>query len=174
MHFDATKIKLILYPNDILTKSCLPVPNNRFGGKELEKCVYWLFRTLKSKKEGIGIAASQANWPVRAFATSLPKAKSGHVIDRVFFNPEVLELGKEKVRQQEGCLSFPGQYYEIERPSAIKIKYQDQDGNEEVEWFRNYHARVVQHEIDHLDGQLYTRFWPEGKLEAYEKALAQI
>ena len=71
------------------------------------------------------------------------------------FNPEIIETSDEKNIQEEGCLSIPNQFGEVERPSKITVRWIDRDGNEKQESFDGLWATCIQHEIDHLDGKLF-------------------
>lgn len=72
----------------------------------------------------------------------------------VMINPEILEKSGSSI-SEEGCLSVKGEYGDVERATSIKVKYQDQEGNEKIEDFTGFTARIVQHEVDHLDGVLF-------------------
>ncbi len=69
-------------------------------------------------------------------------------------NPVILNYGKEKIKYPEGCLSFPGKFIEITRPDKITVEYIDYKGDEIKDTFTGLISRVIQHEIDHLDGKL--------------------
>ena len=71
-------------------------------------------------------------------------------------NPEILEFSEEKVDFEEGCLSIPGIYKKVVRPKKIKVKYFDENGTEVQEELDEMWARAFQHELDHLDGILFT------------------
>ena len=74
---------------------------------------------------------------------------------RTMINPRVLEESKEKCSYQEGCLSVPGIYAEVVRPSVIKVEYYDENLEKQVEVFDKFGCRMVQHELAHLDGRLF-------------------
>ena len=69
-----------------------------------------------------------------------------------FFNPKILELSEYMIEFEEGCLSLPGQQFNIDRHTEIVVEYKDIKFNEHQETMQNYRARVFQHEIDHLNG----------------------
>lgn len=73
---------------------------------------------------------------------------------QVFINPEIIECSGEK-EDYEGCLSIPGRLGLVNRPTYIKVKYQDEDGKDQILEAYNFHARELCHEIDHLNGILY-------------------
>ena len=72
--------------------------------------------------------------------------------NRVFFNPRIIESSDNLSPYQEGCLSYPNEYVELYRPDIITLEYQNEEGVYYYEHFSNLHARVIQHEIDHLNG----------------------
>tara|TARA_A200000159_G_scaffold143758_1_gene148181 strand:- start:26492 stop:26920 length:429 start_codon:yes stop_codon:yes gene_type:complete len=72
----------------------------------------------------------------------------------IYINPEVLEYSEEKVIMSEGCLSIPNIFEKIDRPRCIKLKWRDTKGKPHIEMISGFNARVLQHEIDHLDGIL--------------------
>jgi peptide deformylase len=74
---------------------------------------------------------------------------------RVFINPEVLERGEARSVYEEGCLSIPDYYAEVERPASVRVKYLDRDGKAQEVAAEGLLATCLQHEIDHLDGVLF-------------------
>ncbi|MFL2798595.1 MAG: peptide deformylase [Paracoccaceae bacterium] len=104
---------------------------------------------------GIGLAAPQIGLLVRLIVIDCYKEDEliQHPIQ--MFNPEIIETSDEKNIQEEGCLSVPNQFGEVERPSNITVRWIDRDGNEKQESFDGLWATCIQHEIDHLDGKLF-------------------
>ena len=104
---------------------------------------------------GIGLAAPQIGLLVRLIVIDCNKEDEliQHPIQ--MFNPEIMETSDEKNTQEEGCLSIPNQFGEVERPSKITVRWIDRDGNEKQESFDGLWATCIQHEIDHLDGKLF-------------------
>ncbi|MCD8208320.1 MAG: peptide deformylase, partial [Bacteroidales bacterium] len=74
---------------------------------------------------------------------------------RTMINPVVLEESEEMIDYSEGCLSLPGIYADVRRPARIKVEYYNEDFKKVIEEFDRYGARMVQHEIDHLNGHLF-------------------
>jgi peptide deformylase len=74
---------------------------------------------------------------------------------RYFVNPEILEAVEETQIYEEGCLSVPDFYDEVERPKKVKLRYLGYDGKEVVEWAEGMYAVCIQHEMDHLQGTLF-------------------
>jgi peptide deformylase len=122
---------------------------------------------------GIGLAAIQIGVPKRVIVMDLA-AKGEPPQPRYFVNPEILEAGDELVPYEEGCLSVPEIYDEVERPNRVKIRYLDYNGDEVVEEATGLYAVCIQHEMDHLDGVLFidhlSRLKRERAVKAVKKA----
>jgi peptide deformylase len=122
---------------------------------------------------GIGLAAPQIGVMKRIVVIDI--AGEGEKPDpMVLINPEIIRFGDEMQVTEEGCLSIPELYYEVERPNAVTVKYTDLDGNEVEKDTEGKLAVCVQHEIDHLDGVLYidylSRLKRDRVLKKFEKA----
>ncbi|MCB1383085.1 MAG: peptide deformylase [Notoacmeibacter sp.] len=103
---------------------------------------------------GIGLAAIQVGEPLRMLTIDLSKedeARSPHV----FINPEIVATGDEASVYEEGCLSIPDYYAEVERPARITVNYLDLDGRPQTITTDGLMATCLQHEIDHLNGVLF-------------------
>lgn len=75
---------------------------------------------------------------------------------KIMINPEVIFTSNETCKESEGCLSFPNQFYEIERPQKVTVKYRNLSGHPMLETHEGLTARCLLHEIDHLDGVVFT------------------
>ena len=104
---------------------------------------------------GIGLAAPQIGLLVRLIVIDCNKEDELFQHPLQMFNPEIIETSDEKNIQEEGCLSIPNLFGEVERPSKITVRWIDRDGNEKQESFDGLWATCIQHEIDHLDGKLF-------------------
>ncbi|MGB3721308.1 MAG: peptide deformylase [Pacificimonas sp.] len=114
---------------------------------------------------GIGLAAIQVGEPVRVLVIDLQEVPEGAdeddpEIERIraplyFVNPEIYETSEELTTYNEGCLSVPEQYADIDRPSVIRARWLDYDGNAHDEKIDGFLATVLQHEMDHLEGILF-------------------
>lgn len=117
---------------------------------------------------GIGLAANQIGYNVRVFAM----IGSPNIF--VCFNPRIVEVGQETIVMEEGCLSFQGLKVKIKRPKSIKIRFFDYEGNASTHTFTGMTARIVQHEMDHLDGVLFydraNRYYKEKAFKKWKKA----
>ena len=125
---------------------------------EVRKLVADMFETMYAAP-GIGLAAIQVGVPKRILVIDLhePEEEGGAPVKdpRVFINPEVLETSDELQVYQEGCLSIPDQYADVERPAVIRARWQDRDGTVREEQLEGLLAVCLQHEMDHLEGILF-------------------
>jgi peptide deformylase len=103
---------------------------------------------------GIGLAAIQIGEPVRLVTMDLSK-KEDEKAPQVFINPEITWSSEEKNAHEEGCLSIPEYYEEVERPAKVRFKYLDLDGKAHEVEADGIFATCIQHEIDHLNGVLF-------------------
>lgn len=108
-----------------------------------------MYETLE-EADGIGLAAPQIGVNQRFFIVSLPDGTQ-----QEFINPEITGTSVETNPYEEGCLSLPGVYHDVERPSKVIIKAQKANGEEFTLKASGLMARVIQHENDHLDGVLF-------------------
>jgi peptide deformylase len=103
---------------------------------------------------GIGLAAIQIGEPRRIVTMDLAK-KDEPKEPQVFINPELLSKSGDHNTHEEGCLSIPEYYEEVERPAAVRVRYLDLDGKQHEIDAEGLLATCIQHEIDHLDGVLF-------------------
>ncbi len=108
---------------------------------------------------GIGLAAIQVAVPKRVLVIDLQEQEDeeGKPVKapRAFVNPEILETSDEYSVYQEGCLSIPEQYADVERPARCRVAWIDRDGERHEEWLDGLMATCLQHEMDHLNGVLF-------------------
>jgi peptide deformylase len=121
--------------------------------KSLRALVDDMFQTMYAAP-GIGLAAIQIGVPQRVVTMDLAK-KDDPPAPQVFINPEVIGKSDEKSTYEEGCLSIPEYYEEVERPSKVKVKYLDLDGKPQEIEAEGLLATCLQHEIDHTNGVLF-------------------
>ncbi|MBS9775177.1 peptide deformylase [Candidatus Gracilibacteria bacterium] len=108
---------------------------------------------------GVGLAAPQVGHSIRMVVVSLLRDREDENFKTVIMiNPEILEHSQETYKESEGCLSVPGEEGEVERYTKIKLKYVDDKKREKIIMLENTSARIIQHEIDHLDGILFTDY----------------
>lgn len=112
---------------------------------------------------GIGLAAIQIAQPLRLITMDLAKRSAEGEEEskpqpRVFINPEILSVSEEFSVYEEGCLSIPEYYEEVERPARVRIRFLDLDGKVHEEDAEGLYATCIQHEIDHLNGVLFVDY----------------
>jgi peptide deformylase len=112
-----------------------------------------LFETMYAAP-GIGLAAIQIGVAKRVFVADLSKKEERHQ-PQAFINPEITWTSEEKATHEEGCLSIPDYYEEVERPIEVKVKYLDLDGKAHQIEAKGLLATCLQHEIDHINGVLF-------------------
>jgi peptide deformylase len=122
-------------------------------GPDIRTLVEDMFETMY-EAPGIGLAAIQVGEPKRIVTMDLAK-KDEPKAPQVFINPDILWRSDEKATYEEGCLSIPEYYEEVERPVAVRVKYLDLDGKERELEASGLLATCLQHEIDHLNGVLF-------------------
>lgn len=142
------KLPLVFYPNPNLNKASIKVDD--ISG--VQKLCTDMIDTMEAEK-GIGISAVQVGKNVRVAIISKDADES---LDEhlVIINPKIFSASKEMVEKEEGCLSIPDVFGMVERHRKIKLKFKDAQGNEQKIKATKMFARVIQHEIDHLDGIL--------------------
>lgn len=155
-------LPIIKNPADVLTTPAKEV--TQFDEK-LATLLDNMYETMVDS-DGVGIAAPQVNEGIKAAVLEIGEERE--ILEIV--NPEIIEYSVDTNVDLEGCLSFPGLFGEVERSNGIRVEVQDRNGNLfEIEAY-DYDARVLQHEIDHLNGVLFdskiTRILTEEELEA--------
>jgi peptide deformylase len=124
---------------------------------EIRKLADDMFETMY-EAPGIGLAAIQVAQPLRLITMDLAKRdENGETTPqpRVFINPEILSSSEERAVYEEGCLSIPEYYEEVERPAKVRVRFTDLDGKVHEEDAEGLFATCIQHEIDHLNGVLF-------------------
>jgi len=125
---------------------------------------------------GIGLAAIQIGEAKRIVTMDLAK-KDEPKAPRVFINPELVAKSDDKKTHEEGCLSIPEYYEEVERPASVKIRYLDLDGKQQEIDADGLLATCIQHEVDHLNGVLFidhiSKLKRDRVIKKFTKALKQ-
>jgi peptide deformylase len=145
----------------------LPDKQLRLVSKPIEKVTAEI-RTLADdmletmyEAPGIGLAAIQVAQPLRLITMDLAKKdENGETTPkpRVFINPEIIAKSEEMSIYEEGCLSIPEYYEEVERPARVRVRFTDLDGKVHEEDAEGLYATCIQHEIDHLNGVLFVDY----------------
>lgn len=162
--------KILTAPQLILSQKAQPVEKT---DKKTLKIIKEMKTTLvkQANPKGVGLAAPQIGYPLRIFITK-PYPKS-HV--RIFINPEITWKSEgltngvpERENPLEGCLSLPGVWGTVRRYSSVKLRYQTPDGKTHEEKFDGFLATIIQHEMNHLEGHLFSQRVLEQKGKLYK------
>ncbi len=159
---EALDFDLTLFPHPVLRKVAQPV--EAFDA-ELERTVEAMF-ALMFESQGVGLAGPQVGIPRRILVMNFEGDPGKPDLNRVLINSKIVDRGGERTLYEEGCLSFPSIYGEVERPDRCKIEAVDIRGDAVQEEFTGFESRVIQHEQDHLEGVLLVdRMSPADKLK---------
>ena len=137
---------IVSYPEQVLRRRTEPVKRIDDGVLEVVAAL----RSTLASSEGVGLAANQIGYPLRLAIVNPTGRKEDEL---VLVNPEIIQRGGEE-SSEEGCLSCPGIRAPIVRSNRITVKYLNLEGKECVKEAESLLARVIQHEVDHLDGRL--------------------
>ncbi|WP_019833372.1 peptide deformylase [Sphingomonas sp. PR090111-T3T-6A] len=140
---------------------------------ELQQLIDDMFETMYDAP-GIGLAAIQVGVAKRLLVIDLQEEGEGVKNPRVFINPEFSEPSEEKTVYTEGCLSIPDQFADVERPSTIRAKWQDREGKQHDEVLDGLLATCLQHEVDHLNGIVFTDHLSRMKRDMVLKKLEKL
>jgi len=168
--------QILTEPNEILRKKSLPVDS---VDKDLQILMDDMLETMYAAP-GIGLAAIQVGIPKRVIVLDIEQ-KEGNKKPLFFVNPEIIQKSKNLSTYEEGCLSVPGQFAEIDRPDKCHIKYLDYYGEKKEINAEGMLATCIQHEMDHLEGILFIDYLSKlkktmiiKKLSKKKKALERI
>jgi len=142
---------------------------------EVRKLADDMFETMYAAP-GIGLAAIQVAQPLRLITMDLAKRDEdgeSKPRPRVFINPEILSSSEETSVYEEGCLSIPEYYEEVERPAKVRLRFTDLDGKVHEEDAEGLFATCIQHEIDHLNGVLFVDYLSKLKRDRVLKKFAK-
>jgi peptide deformylase len=149
---------------EVLGEKCQPITKFDSG---LRVLVDAMFETM-SEADGVGLAAPQVGVPSRLFVINIQGVEK-----RAYVNPQIIETSIETDISEEGCLSIPGVWHDVQRPARVTVQAQDIEGKVFTVKAEGLLARAIQHENDHLNGVLFIdRLSDEEKekmVKAYEK-----
>lgn len=143
------KLGLVLYPNKKLRKKCIDVPVESMKTEDMYKFCDFMKKIAK-KFDGIGLAAPQVGVNYRMIYIAPSKREQFFLI-----NPEIVHESKEKVLDAEGCLSLPDIYGTVIRPESVTVQAYNEYGERIEITADKMLARIIQHEIDHINGVLF-------------------
>lgn len=163
-------LPITIYSDDILRRKARPLKG---VDGEIEELVAAMFESMRNAS-GIGLAAPQVGHSVRLLVLDVSCVSNyEHEKPMVVINPHILSVRGSSV-MDEGCLSVPGVQGDVVRPSVITLKYRNERFEELAGEFSGLVARVLQHEIDHLDGTLFVDRLEKRDRRKIQKNLAEL
>lgn len=157
-------MNIVKYPDPILTTPCQDFDFNN-PPFDPEKIAQEMLDTMVREK-GIGLAANQVGLPYRLFVMRGEPSFA-------CFNPKIVHAGEEVTLLDEGCLSFPNLIVKVKRSAEVRLRFQTPSGSTTTKTFHGLTAKVIQHEMDHLDGVLFfnraNRYHREKALKRFHK-----
>ena len=107
---------------------------------------------------GVGLAANQIGILKQIVTINFEDKENNKKANYILFNPSIIQYSEETTVMEEGCLSLPEQYADVERPKEIMLEYMDENEKMIKKQIDGYEARILQHEIDHLSGKLFVDY----------------
>jgi len=155
-------VKILQKHSKVLRQKAEEVPLKDIGNKKLNKILLDMKTALASQLDGVAIAAPQISVALRVFVVSgrvksfLSSNPDKKYPDSVYINPKITKLSKEKELVEEGCLSVRYLYGKVKRSTKTTVAAYDENGKRFTRGASGLVAQIFQHEIDHLDGILFT------------------
>ena len=146
-------LDIVLAPSDVLTKKACTVEDIN---KPIRSLVHNMYDTMY-ENNGVGLAAPQVNFSLQILVMDCSNRDDSYK-PIALINPIVVNQSEVLKTYEEGCLSFPDQYFEVKRPEFIKVRYLDIEGKSKEKIFNGFEAVCVQHEMDHLAGTLFISY----------------
>ena len=143
-------LKLVYAPDPILKKKCQPLAQVDDHHRALIKEMY----EVMYDANGVGLAAPQVGLDMRIFIVDAA-AREEVKTPLTMINPKITSIEENLVPYEEGCLSFPEHFAEIERPDKLSIEYIDENNQKQILNTEGFTSRIIQHELDHLNGILF-------------------
>ncbi len=143
-------LKLVYAPDPILKKKCQPLAQVDDHHRALIKEMY----EVMYDANGVGLAAPQVGLDMRIFIVDAA-AREEEKTPLTMINPKITSIEENLVPYEEGCLSFPEHFVEIERPDKLSIEYINENNQKQILNTEGFTSRIIQHELDHLNGILF-------------------
>lgn len=168
-------LPIVTYNDPILKKETEPISEN---SEELQSLIDDMFETMY-KASGVGLAAPQIGKSIQLFvmdADAITEEMEGEpdIGPVTLINPKIVKKSDETVKMEEGCLSIPDVRDDVSRSESITVKFRDRDLNEQTMDATGWIARVIQHEIDHLQGVLFLDYLSAFKRRLHKSTLKKI
>lgn len=166
------KQPIVTLPHSVLRERALAIRPEEIQDAKIQRLIADMQETLATAQDGVGLAAPQIGVSLRIFlvsddATHIDKRQESVSSEQeaeqkrqweyfVFINPVLKKRSRQKRTLPEGCLSVPGKFGEVSRSEKVLLEWYDEHGRKHTRGFTKFFARVIQHELDHLDGVLIT------------------
>jgi peptide deformylase len=152
-------LKIVQTGDEVLRGKAEEVPHEEIGSEKIQSLIKKMRKTLAEEEDGVGLAAPQVGEPLRIFIVSkkaLSKDGSEKQEDLVFINPVISKQSRKKELMDEGCLSVRGKYGNVNRFTRVTVSAYNEKGKKIERGAGGLLSQIFQHEVDHLDGVLFT------------------
>ncbi|MGA1180253.1 MAG: peptide deformylase [Marivivens sp.] len=161
---------ILIHPDPRLKTVCKPVTDIT---DDIRRLADDMLATMYDAP-GIGLAAPQVGVLGRMLVMDCVKGEDEAPKPMVLINPEIIWSSDERSTYNEGCLSIPEQYADVERPASVKVHWLGVDGKDHEEQFDDLWATCVQHEIDHLNGKLFIDYLSPMKRQMITRKMQKL
>ena len=161
---------ILIHPDPRLKTVCKPVTDIT---DDIRRLADDMLATMYDAP-GIGLAAPQVGVLGRMLVMDCVKGEDEAPKPMVLINPEITWSSDERSTYNEGCLSIPEQYADVERPASVKVRWLGVDGKDHEEQFDDLWSTCVQHEIDHLDGKLFIDYLSPMKRQMITRKMQKL
>ena len=168
------KLPIYAYGQPVLKQKAGPITADY---PDLSALIANMWETMY-EAQGVGLAAPQIGLPIRLFIVDttqmMKKGEEDEGIKQVFINAEIIEESGELWSYEEGCLSIPDIRGEVQRKEMVHLRWQDESFMHHQAVFSDIHARVIQHEYDHIEGRLFIEYLKPVKKRLIQRRLENI
>lgn len=159
-------MEIVKFPHPSLSLECRPLKK---VDRQIKEWISEMFQLIRDTG-GVGLAANQVALPYRFFIISLPTDD----VEHVYINPIIKNRLGGMTMAEEGCLSAPGIYADVLRHNKVRVEAYDNNGNQVKSVLSGLHARVFQHEFDHIDGKMFFERLNDQTLNLLETEIKNI
>ena len=163
-------MEILLVPNPILRQKAKKLKS--ISREDIKIANHMMEAMLKAP--GVGLAANQVGILKQIVTINFEDKENNKKINYILFNPSIIQYSKDTSLMEEGCLSLPDQYADVERPKEIILEYMDEKEKVIRKQIDGYEARILQHEIDHLSGKLFVDYLSSLKRNMLIKKVKKI
>ncbi len=163
-------MEILLVPHPILRQKAKKL--NSVTAEDIKTANLMMKSMIKAP--GVGLAANQVGILKQIVTINFEDKENNKKSNYILFNPKIIKYSQETVVMEEGCLSLPEQYADVERPKDIVLEYIDENNKTIKKQIDGYEARILQHEIDHLSGKLFVDYLSSLKRNMLIKKVKKI